>query len=271
MNRPDFNELVAAFKGRSSKDVRFQSAKPENFDGAHDQKVMDVWLAKMEDYLHAAKVGRHSAVELAQSYLKGYATTWWRTLRQEEGKNHGYTWEFFKERIKSEFVPRNSDYISRCKLRDLVNVTNDNLWQYVRAYSELMLEIRHMHELNHVCQFVMGLPTWAKRKLEGNWPSLVSEAIMKVEGFSDVGRGEKFGFKKDNKFLHKKPRHEGEWNQGQENPRKEKPKQFQGLGFKPKGNFVKKRAPFKGSQLKGDVSGALLQKLSQVQSGEWRP
>jgi hypothetical protein len=162
----------------------------------------------MEDYIHATKVGRHSAVEFTQSYLKGYAATWWRTLRQKEGNNHGYTWEFFKERV----VPRNSDYISRCKLRDLMNATNENLRQYVRAYSELMLEIRHMHELDQVCQFVMGLPTWAKCKLEENWPSSLSEAIMKVEGFSDVGQGEKSRFKKDNKFLHKKPRHEGEWN-----------------------------------------------------------
>jgi hypothetical protein len=127
MNRPDFGELVAAFKTRTSKGERFQPTKPENFDGAHDRKVVDAWLAEMDDYLHAAKVGRHSAVELAQSYLKGYATTWWRTVRQEEGKTHGYTWEFFKERLESEFVPRNSDYISRCKLRDLVNATNKNL------------------------------------------------------------------------------------------------------------------------------------------------
>jgi hypothetical protein len=53
-----------------------------------------------------------------------------------------------------------------------------------------------------------------KRKLEENLLASLSETIMKVEGFSDVGRGEKFGFKKDNKFLHKKPRHEGEWNRG---------------------------------------------------------
>jgi len=78
-----------------------------------------------------------------------------------------------------------------------------------------------------------------------------------MEGFSDVGRGEKSGFKKDNKFLHKKPRHEGEWNRGQGSPRKEKPKQFQGSGFKPKGNFVKKGAPFKGGQPKGHVGGKL--------------
>ncbi len=95
-----------------------------------------------------------------------------------------------------------------------MNATNDNLRQYVRAYSELMLEIRHMHELDRMCQFMMGLPTWVKRKLEENWPSSLFEAIMKVEGFSDVGRGKKSGFKKDNKFFHKKPCHDGEWNRG---------------------------------------------------------
>jgi len=74
-----------------------------------------------------------------------------------------------------------------------------------------------------------------------------------VDGFSDVGRSEKSEFKKDNKFFHKKPRHDGEWNHGQGSPTKDKPKQFQGSGCKPKGNFVKKGAPFKGSQPKGDV------------------
>jgi len=91
MNRPDFSELVAAFKRGSSKNAGYRPAKPRNFDGACDRKVVDAWIVEMEDYIHAAKVGRHSAMELAQSYLKGYATTWWRTVRQKEGKNHGYT------------------------------------------------------------------------------------------------------------------------------------------------------------------------------------
>jgi hypothetical protein len=86
MNRPNFGELVAAFKSGTSKNERFQPAKPGNFDGARDQKVVDAWLAELDDYIHAAKVGRHSAVELVQSYLKGYAATWWRTMRQEEGE-----------------------------------------------------------------------------------------------------------------------------------------------------------------------------------------
>jgi hypothetical protein len=42
----------------------------------------------------------------------------------------------------------------------------------------------------------MGLLTWAKRKFEENWPASFFEVITKMEGFSDVEWGEKFGFKK---------------------------------------------------------------------------
>jgi hypothetical protein len=98
--------LVTAFKGGSSKSVGFKHVEPRNFDGIRDRKVMDVWLADMEDYIHATNVGKHSVVEFAQFYLKGYASTWRKMVRQKERKNHGYTWEFFKEHIKLEFIPR---------------------------------------------------------------------------------------------------------------------------------------------------------------------
>jgi hypothetical protein len=67
----------------------------------------------MENYLHAAKIGQQSAMELAQSYLKGYVSKWWRTVRSKERKTHGYTWEFFEECIELEFIPKNSNYIPR--------------------------------------------------------------------------------------------------------------------------------------------------------------
>ncbi len=57
MNRLDFSELVITLKGGSSKSAGFQPAKLGNFDGAHDRKVVDDWLAEMEDYIHATKVG----------------------------------------------------------------------------------------------------------------------------------------------------------------------------------------------------------------------
>ncbi len=40
MGRPDFGELVAALKTGAAKGERFQPAKPENFDGVRDRKVV---------------------------------------------------------------------------------------------------------------------------------------------------------------------------------------------------------------------------------------
>ncbi len=107
-------------------------------------------------------------------------------MKQGEGKTHGYTWEFFKEHIEFEFNLKNFDYILKCKLCHLVNTTNDNLHQYVKVYTKVMLEVQHVHELDQVCHFVMGVPTWAKRKIEENLPTSLPDAITKVEGLSNV-------------------------------------------------------------------------------------
>ncbi len=103
----------------------------------------------------------------------------------------------------------------------------------------------------------MGLLTWAKHKFEENWPISFFEVITKVEGFSDVGWGEKFELKKKKKILHKKAHYEGEWNRRQDVSKGEKPKQFQSLILKPKVSFVNKGPPLKGNQPKGDASGKL--------------
>ncbi len=54
-----------------------------------------------------------------------------------------------------------------------------------------------MHELDQVFHFVMGLLTWVKCKLQENWLASLSETIMKIEGFLNVGQGEKSKFKKE--------------------------------------------------------------------------
>jgi hypothetical protein len=65
MNRLNFIKLVETFKKESSKSVRFKLAKLGNLDGVQNQKVVDVWLGKMENYFHAIKVEQQFAVELA--------------------------------------------------------------------------------------------------------------------------------------------------------------------------------------------------------------
>jgi len=68
---------------------------------------VDAWLVKMEDYLHATKIGRHSAMKIAQSYLKGYASTWWRPMRQKEGKTHGYNGNFSRNALSWNSFQKN--------------------------------------------------------------------------------------------------------------------------------------------------------------------
>jgi hypothetical protein len=62
MNRPDFMEFVVALKGGSSKNVGFKLAEPGNFDEIQDQKVVDAWLADMEDYIQGFLVLAQCAV-----------------------------------------------------------------------------------------------------------------------------------------------------------------------------------------------------------------
>jgi len=80
----------------------------------------------------------------------------------------------------------------------------------------------------------MGLAIWANHKLEENWLASLSKAIMKMEGFSDVVWGEKFGLKKENKFLHKKACHKGEWNKRQNVSKGESPNNFKAQVSNPK-------------------------------------
>jgi hypothetical protein len=120
-----------------------------------------------------------------------------------------------------------------------------------------MLEIQHMHELDRVCHFVMGLLIWAKRKLEENWPASLSEAIMKVEGFSDVGRGEKSEFKKENN-LTRRHAMKGNGTEGKTLRKGKNLNNFKVWVSNPNEissrRGLLKRAPFKAGPPKGDAS-----------------
>jgi hypothetical protein len=69
-------------------------------------------------------------------------------LEDSEARGREDPWLHMGECIELEFIPNNFNYISRCKFCDLVNTINDNLRQYVKVYTEFMLEIWHMHELD---------------------------------------------------------------------------------------------------------------------------
>jgi len=103
-------------------------------------KVVEVWFSKMDNYKHMMKVNHDIVVELLQTYLEGYAQIWYWKMLDKKWEN---AWLLVKggleERIK--VIHKNFNYLPRCILQDLVNGNNDNLWQYVKTYTEFMLKL----------------------------------------------------------------------------------------------------------------------------------
>jgi uncharacterized alpha-E superfamily protein len=77
----EFQQVGNIFKGVSSRSTRFTPTKCRSFNGVHDCKVVNALHSNMEDYIHIMKVNSNPMVELVRSYLKGYASTWWRNVR----------------------------------------------------------------------------------------------------------------------------------------------------------------------------------------------
>jgi hypothetical protein len=94
----------------------------------------------MDNYKHMMKVNHDIVAELLQTYLEGYAQIWyWKTLNKKWENAWLLVKRGLEERI--EVIHKIFNYLPRCILQDLVNGNNDNLWQYVKAYTEFMLKL----------------------------------------------------------------------------------------------------------------------------------
>jgi len=171
MNRLDFIKLVADFKVGSLKGAGFKPVKPGNFDVARHWKIVDAWLTEMEDYLHAAKVARHSSMELAQSYLKGYASTWWKTMGQEEGKTHGVVTPLWVKCEDETHIPKSGNLESFGTLEILeLDCRGQNTlpWGVVYAVGKVLkFRCRKWPPMSHldICSTSYG----RKKSQESNW------------------------------------------------------------------------------------------------------
>lgn len=79
-------------------------------------------------------------------YLVGDAKLWWHTkvVRAVPSPNQVIYWEIFKKELKAQFYPKNVAYDAHCKLGELQQT--GSIWDYVRDFSHLMLNIMNMQE-----------------------------------------------------------------------------------------------------------------------------
>ena len=120
----------------------------------------------MEQFFKAAYVPHSEKVSIASMYLMGDAKLWWRTLVREDskaGRPQVAEWETLKKELKDQFLPTNVGWLVRESLKELKHT--DSVWDYVKEFSSLMLNIRNMSNEDKLFNFISGLQGWAQTKL----------------------------------------------------------------------------------------------------------
>ena len=81
----------------------------------------------------------------------------------ESGRPHISTWETLKRELKEQFLPTNAAWLARESLRRLKQT--GTVWDYVKEFSSLMLDIKNMSEEDKLFKFSSGLQAWAQTEL----------------------------------------------------------------------------------------------------------
>jgi hypothetical protein len=89
------------------------------------------------------------------------------------------TWRGFKDELKKQFYPENATDEARAKLRHLKQT--GTIREYVKEFTELLLEIPDMSDSDVLFSFTDGLQGWVKLELKRRGVQNLSDAIRVAE------------------------------------------------------------------------------------------
>ncbi|PKI43756.1 hypothetical protein CRG98_035862, partial [Punica granatum] len=139
--------------------------RPKEFKGTKVVKDVDNFIWSMETYFRATEVEDDVVrVGMVSMYLVDVALLWWRRRYDDRSGNTANTWEEFKVEFRQQFYPEYAEDEARAKLRRLEH--KGELREYVRQFTELMLQIPSLTDKEAFFQFMDGLKPWAKQELQ---------------------------------------------------------------------------------------------------------
>ncbi|KAJ8493969.1 hypothetical protein OPV22_015690 [Ensete ventricosum] len=175
----------------------FRAPEPQCYGGARDAKELENFLFDMEQYFCATRLdSEETKVAIATMYLNGDAKLWWRTRWEEiqQGRCRVDTWGDLKRELRTRFLPENTEFVARRKLRQLRQSTT--IRDYVKQFSALMLDIWDMSEKDKLFSFLDGLKPWAQQELHRRNVTDVVGAIAAAERLTDFVSSEDLRKKK---------------------------------------------------------------------------
>ncbi|CAN1153394.1 hypothetical protein LINPERHAP2_LOCUS19375 [Linum perenne] len=141
---------------------RVDVPRPKSYGGSRNAKELENFLWGLEQYFEASGIRD----ELAKS------------------------WGDFKKEIKKQFYPENAELEARSRLRRLAH--KEEIREYVREFSELLLEIPDFPDKEALFAFLDGLQPWAKIALQRRGVQDLASALAIAEALIDYQESDMF-------------------------------------------------------------------------------
>jgi|YelNatPaOPRAMG01_1025707.scaffolds.fasta_scaffold20620_1 hypothetical protein len=147
---------------------RVKPPKPPFFEPGPNSDAA-TWLYRMQKYLELTREPLDTWVEWAVTFFDNQATKWWRNLVDPP-----VDWDEFGERFLQAFRPVNLIRNARHRLYDLKQT--GSVYQYIRAFREICLDIPDLSEPERLHNFTRGLKQAVRVRVELQQPRNIEEA-----------------------------------------------------------------------------------------------
>ena len=185
-------DLAMGRVGQGGGAVRVDAPKPSCFRGARSAKEVDNFLWGMDQYFRISGITSDVVrVSAASMYLQDIALVWWRR-RSDDARRGGTsvrTWDEFQHEFRRQFYPECATAEARGRLRRLTQ--RSTIREYVREFSELMLQVPNMSDDEALFSFKDGLKSWAKLELDRRGVTDLASAMSVAEGLTEYSRDER--------------------------------------------------------------------------------
>ncbi|KAK8307358.1 hypothetical protein V6Z12_D03G189900 [Gossypium hirsutum] len=161
--------------------------KPKVFKGARSANEVDNFLWAMEQYFCIMNIEDDAImVNIVAMYFIDVALLWWRRRSTDvrRGRTGIGTWKEFQKEFKTQFYPKYAENEARTKLQRLTQ--KGIVREYVREFSELMLQMSDLSENEVFFSFTNGLKPWTKQELQRQKVQKLTNAMMVVESIVEL-------------------------------------------------------------------------------------
>ncbi|KAL4312479.1 hypothetical protein GQ457_01G019580 [Hibiscus cannabinus] len=164
------------------------NAKAAAAAAANVTEAVENFLWGMEKYFRSLGIEDDSEkVNIAIGYLTDAALIWWRRRFDDvkRGSTEIGTWKEFRTEFKDHYYPVHAERDAQIRMRHIKQ--EGSIKEYVREFSELMLEIPNLTQEDALINFMDGLQRWVRTELERRGVTEISKALTVAESLIEVG------------------------------------------------------------------------------------